>query len=132
MRNGLLLIMPGRVRIKTNGTLIGLGNVCGGVFVDEDFEVLCKNRMGRKWSKFSQADVKLLLNKEWEYSIKPRYSESDPREEYLVTLPIRSLADSELNDTSRKPHIKNGRIHFSGYVCFALTLQPRNQHRDLF
>ncbi|KAJ5643003.1 uncharacterized protein N7484_005510 [Penicillium longicatenatum] len=69
----------------------GDGSVCGGIFIDEDFTVQCRNRIGRKWSGFSPADRKAILTNEWEYSIKP-----------------------SLNDTSRKPHIKDGHIFFSG------------------
>ncbi|KAF7168213.1 hypothetical protein CNMCM5623_001283 [Aspergillus felis] len=91
----------------------GDGSVCGGIFIDEDFIVQCKNRIGRKWSTFSPADIKTILSEEWEYAIKPRYGEDESCNEYPVSIQQGSVSRAEFNDTSRKPYIRDGHIYFS-------------------
>ncbi|KAL2820154.1 hypothetical protein BDW59DRAFT_181521 [Aspergillus cavernicola] len=91
----------------------GDGSVCGGIFIDEDFIVQCRNRIGRKWSNFSPAHIKTILTEEWEYGIKPRYAQTNRRDNYPVSILHGPLSGSDLNDKSREPHIKSGYIHFS-------------------
>ena len=53
------------------------------------------------------------MENEWERAIKPQFKDSeDSEKEYLVSIPAEAFKNSDLNDRSRKPHIKNGRIHF--------------------
>lgn len=54
------------------------------------------------------------MKDEWEYAIKPQYKPNDTmRSEYIVSIPAEACSGSNLNDESRKPVIKNGRIHFA-------------------
>lgn len=52
---------------------------------------------------------------EWELDIKPQFK-NDPSsvsKEKIVSIPAEAFSGSSLDDKSRSPHIKNGRIHFS-------------------
>lgn len=90
------------------------GGLCGGIFIDEAFETMCKSRLGRKWNKLTQNGVKDIMKNEWEYAIKPQFKlENTLTEEYIVAIPAEAFESSDLNDESRRPIIKNGRIHFS-------------------
>ncbi|KOS48576.1 hypothetical protein ACN38_g441 [Penicillium nordicum] len=90
----------------------GDGSVCGGIFIDEDFKSQCKARIGRKWYSFTPADIKTILAEEWESGIKSRYSLQDHRPFWTLSILRGPLSGADLNDTSRKPHIKNGYIYF--------------------
>ena len=74
---------------------------------------MCKNRLGRKWNKLSQTGIKDIMKSEWEYAIKPQFRIGNGTKEYIVAIPAEALEGSDLNDTTRKPYIKSGRIHFS-------------------
>jgi hypothetical protein len=50
-----------------------------------------------------------MLTKEWEYGIKPRYTERNGPDNYLRVM----LPDLKM-DVSRKAHIKPGYIYFTG------------------
>jgi hypothetical protein len=95
----------------------GTGGLCGGIFIDQAFEILCKNRLGSKWKLLSKTGIREIMRNEWEYGIKPQFHPVKVRKEYIVSLPaeaFRDLGPSALNDTSKEPHIKSGRIHFLG------------------
>ncbi len=92
------------------------GSLCGGIFIDEQFEHLCKQRLGRNWNNLSQAGIKTMIKAEWEYAYKPSYTGRDVNREFPVGIPAEALKGSDMNDLKRKPHIKDGRIHFSKYV----------------
>ena len=49
----------------------------------------------------------------WEYAIKPQFRLDNANEGYVVTIPAEALEGSDLNDESRKPYIKSGRMHFA-------------------
>jgi hypothetical protein len=89
-----------------------LGGLCGGVFIDEAFEEICKSRLGRHWEHFSKASIRDFMKGEWEYAIKPKFSPDYAQEEYIVALPAQAIENRRLDDTTRQPFIKNGRIHF--------------------
>ena len=74
---------------------------------------MCKNRLGRKWNKLSQTGIRHIMKSEWEYAIKPQFRLDNANKEYIVAIPAEALEGSDLNDESRKPYIKSGRIHFT-------------------
>lgn len=52
---------------------------------------------------------------EWELDIKPQFK-NDPvsvGKEKIVSIPAEAFHKSSLDDITRSPFIKNGRIHFS-------------------
>ncbi|KAG5806493.1 hypothetical protein H9Q74_007373 [Fusarium xylarioides] len=92
----------------------GSGGLCGGIFIDEAFEYMIKNRLGRRWDRLSRAGIKELLKGEWELSIKPQFKPTNSSKEYLVSVPAEAFGkEKKLTDTAKEPYIKNGRIHFS-------------------
>jgi hypothetical protein len=102
------------------------GGLCGGIFIDEAFEHMCKSRLGRKWDRLSKAGIKEIMKGEWEYAIKPQFKPLSTHKEYIVGIPAEAFGKSSLDDTSREPHIKNGRIHFNGYVAASAPIKCAN------
>jgi len=92
------------------------GGLCGGIFIDQEFEALCKNRLGRKWDGLSRAGIKEVMKGEWEQSIKPQFTQGNDGKEYIVGIPAEAFAKTSLDDNSREPFIKKGRIHFKRLV----------------
>lgn len=92
------------------------GGLCGGIFVDEAFERICRRRVGTKWNRISQAGIKKILKDEWELNIKQRFQMGNPKKEYILDLPAEVFKDEAMDDISREPYIKRGRIHFREYV----------------
>ena len=92
-----------------------LGGLCGGIFVDEEFERICKDRLGRRWDRLSKAGIKEVMKGEWEYEIKPGFKKSAAKDtrSHIVSIPAEAFNFTSLDDMSRLPFIKNGRIHFS-------------------
>ncbi|XXH01908.1 hypothetical protein Hte_008270 [Hypoxylon texense] len=100
---------PLTVREATEGT----GGLCGGIFIDEAFERICKNRLGRKWGRLSKLGNRDLMKGEWEYAIKPQFRVSYSGKEYTVEIPAEVFPNKDSRtDLSRQPLVKNGRIHF--------------------
>ena len=78
---------------------------------------MCKKRLGRQWSKLSQTGIKDIMKNEWEYAIKPQFKLNDAqKKEYVVAIPAEAFDGTNLTDETRKPIIKNGRIHFTRSV----------------
>ncbi|KAI0857724.1 actin-like ATPase domain-containing protein [Xylaria cubensis] len=102
--------------IQLHEATIGTGGVCGGIFIDEQFEKICRTRLGtRPWNKLSRAGINTIMKKEWEHGIKPQFSTRDPpSKEYPTLIPPEAFkgSSSDMNDASKKPVIKDGRIHF--------------------
>ncbi|KAK3946034.1 hypothetical protein QBC46DRAFT_370658 [Diplogelasinospora grovesii] len=95
----------------------GTGGLCGGIFIDQAFEHMCSGRLGLKWKRLSKTGIREIMKNEWEYGIKPQFKPAKVRKEHIVSLPAEAFRDrgpSSLDDTSREPYIKNGRIHFLG------------------
>ncbi|KEZ45567.1 hypothetical protein SAPIO_CDS1903 [Scedosporium apiospermum] len=102
--------------IRLDEAVEGTGGLCGGIFIDEAFERICKARLGRRWDRLSKAGIKEVMTGEWEHFVKPQLK-ADPAnatKEYIISIPAEAFVDAELDDTSREPFIKNGRIHFKG------------------
>ncbi|KAF9777765.1 hypothetical protein IL306_004333 [Fusarium sp. DS 682] len=110
----------------------GSGGLCGGIFIDEAFEYIIKNRLGRRWDRLSRAGIKELLKGEWELSIKPQFKPTNSSKEYLVSVPAEAFGkEKKLTDTTKEPYIKNGRIHFSELVtCFGEWSTSNNDGRS--
>ncbi|RYP67404.1 hypothetical protein DL770_008631 [Monosporascus sp. CRB-9-2] len=88
--------------------------LCGGIFIDEAFEHMCKSRLGRRWDRLSKAGIKEIMKGEWEHAIKPQFKPLRNNKEYVIGIPAEAFTNSSLHDTSQQPVIKNGRIHFNG------------------
>ncbi|KAL4791055.1 hypothetical protein BDV19DRAFT_381825 [Aspergillus venezuelensis] len=100
----------------------GTGGLCGGIFIDEAFERACKTRLGRRWDHLSKAGIKEILKGEWEHAIKPQFKPSASKPEYTVSIPAEAFGKNSLDDLSREPFIKKGRIHFrSAHIQEAFT-----------
>lgn len=83
--------------------------------MDEAFETICKGRLGRRWGNLSQTGINSIMKNEWEDSIKAGYKPRDDGREFIVPIPAEAFKGGNLNDNSKSPVIKNGRIHFSRY-----------------
>ncbi|KAK8078894.1 hypothetical protein PG994_002701 [Apiospora phragmitis] len=92
---------------------VGIGGLCGGIFVDEAFRDIVKERLGRKWNNLSLTGQKEIMKKEWEVGIKPRFKPDNTNREHIVSIPAEAMMGSSLDDKSRRPFIKDGRIHFA-------------------
>ncbi|KAH7269671.1 uncharacterized protein BKA55DRAFT_549285 [Fusarium redolens] len=70
----------------------GDGGLCGGVFLDEGFIKLIKNKAPKgTWNFVGHADEKKFLNDQWEHGIKPQF-ENQPRT-WPVDLPESCSSD---------------------------------------
>ncbi|KAI1873113.1 uncharacterized protein JN550_003366 [Neoarthrinium moseri] len=97
--------------------VIGTGGLCGGIFIDQAFEHMCSGRLGSKWKRLSKEGIRDIMRTAWEYGIKPQFKSPQSAKQYIVALPAEAFRDqgtAGLDDTKRKPHIKNGRIYFDG------------------
>lgn len=91
------------------------GDLCGGIFIDETVEEMCKSRLGDKWTRLSKAGIKEVMRGDWERHIKPQFKDPNSQKEYIVRVPAEAFkGESEHDDTTKEPLIKSGRIHFTG------------------
>ncbi|KAI0891531.1 actin-like ATPase domain-containing protein [Annulohypoxylon nitens] len=91
----------------------GVGGLCGGIFVDESFERVCKGRLGVLWDRLSKEGVRDIMKGEWEHAIKPQFRVSNSAKQYVVAIPAEAFLEKDpKTDLSRQPFIKRGRIHF--------------------
>ncbi|KAJ5603968.1 hypothetical protein N7537_006924 [Penicillium hordei] len=63
------------------------GALCGGVLIDECFQQLCKNRLGRRWSHLSPNGIKEIMGDKWEKKYKREFVPKQSKEEYPVPIP---------------------------------------------
>lgn len=73
---------------------------------------ICKGRLGRRWDRLSKAGIKEFMKGEWEHAIKPQFKLSNNAKEYIDSIPAKAFGKTSLDDESREPLIKKGRIHF--------------------
>ncbi|KAI1355987.1 hypothetical protein F5Y01DRAFT_301565 [Xylaria sp. FL0043] len=67
----------------------GEGSLCGGTFLDKEFESLLKGAMGEMtWNKMNGSDIRRMMNNEWEHGIKEAFN-GEP-DYYTVELPSRA------------------------------------------
>ncbi|KAL2834215.1 hypothetical protein BDW59DRAFT_44951 [Aspergillus cavernicola] len=90
----------------------GRGGLCGGIFIDEAFEAICKRRLGRRWDNLSKKGVNEVMRGEWEQFIKPQFKPNSTKKEWIVSIPAEAFGRSNLDDLSKQPNIKQGRVHF--------------------
>ncbi|KAF9769155.1 hypothetical protein IL306_013482 [Fusarium sp. DS 682] len=77
----------------------GDGGLCGGVFLDEGFIKLIKNKVPKgTWNFVGHSDEKRFLNDQWEHGIKPQF-ENQPRT-WPVDLP--ESCSSDLSTGSKR------------------------------
>ncbi|KAL6918247.1 hypothetical protein FSHL1_009674 [Fusarium sambucinum] len=96
--------------------VVGSGGLCGGIFVDQQFQRICKTRLGRSWSRLSQTGILEIMKDEWETGIKRHFKPDSSSKEFIVKIPAEAFKGegaSGMDDSSQKPMIKNGRIHFT-------------------
>ncbi|KAH7137339.1 hypothetical protein B0J13DRAFT_639687 [Dactylonectria estremocensis] len=86
-------VEPIRMREAVEGT----GGLCGGIFIDEAFQDLCQNRLGRRWEHLSPRCIKDIMKGEWERSIKPQFTPRISKRSTLSGSPQKhSVAKSHL------------------------------------
>ncbi|KAL4924494.1 Hsp70 family protein [Aspergillus undulatus] len=90
----------------------GKGRLCGGLFIDEAFEAMCKRRLGRRWDNLSKKGVNDVMRGEWEQYIKPQFRPGSTHGDWIVGIPAEAFGRSNIDDLSKQPYIKQGRIHF--------------------
>ncbi|KAI0387656.1 actin-like ATPase domain-containing protein [Hypomontagnella monticulosa] len=57
----------------------GTGALCGGIFLDQDFETLLRNRIGKRiWDQIPQSEIRKTMATSWEYGIKQQF-DATPR-----------------------------------------------------
>lgn len=79
------------------------GKLCGAVFLDQDFEELMQQMVGEgAWNNISPANVKRMMNNEWENGIKRGFDGSERT--WNVTLPYDCATT-----TSREPVLRLSR-----------------------
>ncbi|KAL4785486.1 hypothetical protein BJX76DRAFT_356042 [Aspergillus varians] len=90
----------------------GRGGLCGGLLIDEAFEAICKRRLGRRWDNLSKKGINDVMRGEWEQYIKPQFKPGSSHGDWIVGIPAEAFEGSKLDDLSKQPYIKQGRIHF--------------------
>ncbi|KAL4790417.1 hypothetical protein BDV19DRAFT_402038 [Aspergillus venezuelensis] len=90
----------------------GRGSLCGGLLIDEAFEAICKRRLGRRWDNLSKKGINDVMRGEWEQYIKPQFTPGSTNGDWIVGIPAEAFDRSNLDDLSKQPYIKQGRIHF--------------------
>ncbi|KXH62515.1 hypothetical protein CNYM01_01726 [Colletotrichum nymphaeae SA-01] len=64
----------------------GDGDLCGGVFLDEAFVNMLKEKVTpQAWNNIPEEEVRKLLNDEWEHCIKPSFKNQD--DDWQINLP---------------------------------------------
>jgi hypothetical protein len=82
------------------------------LLIDEAFETMCKRRLGRRWDNLSKKGINDVMRGEWEQYIKPQFKPGSTHGDWIVGIPAEAFERSKLDDLSRQPYIKQGRIHF--------------------
>ncbi|KAI0553202.1 hypothetical protein F4679DRAFT_600159 [Xylaria curta] len=78
----------------------GEGALCGGTFLDKEFEAFLKNAVGEvSWNKMNESDIRRMMNNEWEHGIKEAFS-GEP-DYYTLELPGRTQI-AQLRFSSKK------------------------------
>ncbi|KAI0972386.1 hypothetical protein F4678DRAFT_430149 [Xylaria arbuscula] len=90
----------------------GEGGLCGGIFVDQAFEVKCKKCLGRRWDRLSKNDINDVMREDWERGVKPQFTPSLDRD-YPIRVPAGAFPDGKTSDDKCDPIIKNARMMFT-------------------
>ena len=89
-----------------------LGGLCGGIFVDQAFEIKCKKCLGRRWDRLSKNDINDVMREDWERGVKPQFTPSLDRD-YPIRVPAGAFPDGKTSDEKCDPIIKNARMMFT-------------------
>ncbi|KAI0521987.1 hypothetical protein F5B22DRAFT_512862 [Xylaria bambusicola] len=90
----------------------GEGGLCGGIFVDQAFEIKCKKCLGRRWDRLSKNDINDVMREDWERGVKPQFTPSSNRD-YPIRVPAGAFPDGKTSDDKCDPIIKNARMMFT-------------------
>jgi hypothetical protein len=75
--------------------------------------VICKARLGRRWSRLNPANIKLVMDSEWETKIKSRYYPNSKKSNIVEIPDDAFIGEEDRNDRRMQPYIIDGSIHFS-------------------
>ncbi|KAI1425003.1 hypothetical protein F5Y12DRAFT_397991 [Xylaria sp. FL1777] len=98
--------------IRMEEAVEGQGGLCGGIFVDQAFEVKCKKCLGRRWDRLSKNDINDVMREDWERGVKPQFTPSLDRD-YPIRVPAGAFPDGKTSDDKCDPIIKNARMMFT-------------------
>jgi hypothetical protein len=70
--------------------------MCGGIFVDENFEAVMRSALGKRWGKLKPEQIKKVMNDEWEYGIKRAFNNQD--KDWEVRLPTEATGSTLSNN----------------------------------
>ncbi|KAK9412835.1 putative Actin-like ATPase domain-containing protein [Seiridium unicorne] len=90
----------------------GTGGLCGGIFIDQAFQVKCQKCLGRRWDRLSKNDINDVMREDWERGVKPQFTPSLDRD-YPIRVPAGAFANGGTTDTKCDPIIKNARMMFT-------------------
>ncbi|CAG9989530.1 unnamed protein product [Clonostachys byssicola] len=92
----------------------GEAGICGGMFIDEKFRLVCKARLGRHWFNLTLKGIGEIMQSQWEHGIKTIFSSKNDKKKHIISVPAEAFATKDdMNDLSREPKIIDGRIYFS-------------------
>ncbi|CAI6065131.1 unnamed protein product [Clonostachys chloroleuca] len=92
----------------------GEAGICGGMFIDEKFRLICKARLGRHWFNLTLKGIGEIMHSQWEHGTKTIFSLKNDKKKYIISVPAEAFATkNDMNDQSREPKIIDGRIYFS-------------------
>ncbi|KAH7324239.1 hypothetical protein B0I35DRAFT_449279 [Stachybotrys elegans] len=101
---------PNPVRMEE--AVEGTGGLCGGIFVDQAFEIKCHKCLGRRWDHLSKNDINDVLREDWERGVKPQFTPSLERD-YPIRVPAAAFRNGKTTDAKCDPPIKNARMMFT-------------------
>ncbi|KAM7211732.1 hsp70 family chaperone [Rhypophila decipiens] len=104
--------------IRMSEVVGGTGGLCGGSFVDQNFEWICQERLGPRWDNLSKAGYNEVMRLKWEYNIKRTFGGNTGTESrgYPLSLPTEIAIDFyDSDDLTEEPHIIGGKIMFREY-----------------
>uniref|UniRef100_A0A8H7K210 Uncharacterized protein n=1 Tax=Bionectria ochroleuca TaxID=29856 RepID=A0A8H7K210_BIOOC len=92
----------------------GEAGICGGMFIDEKFRLICKARLGRHWFNLTLKGIGEIMQSQWEHGTKTIFSTKNDKKKHIISVPAEAFATKkDMNDQTREPKIIDGRIHFS-------------------
>ncbi|KAF4434909.1 actin-like ATPase domain-containing [Fusarium acutatum] len=86
--------------IRMRKAVLGQGELCGGVFIDEAFDRKCRERLGPTWKALSRGGKNEIMKSPG--SVHGHASERNGLQQ----------TEAALDDTTKEPLIKRGKIHF--------------------
>jgi hypothetical protein len=105
-----------------------LGGLCGSIFVDNEFKLHLKQKLGSRWAKISEASKMKLMHDDWEHGIKRNFQDTE-KKEWTVKIPGEMA--STINVGAKKKQLQEG-LKFTTYgqsphlTCLRLTASVAN------